>query len=126
MTAQRKRGRPIRFWQMRETVDRRGNKVLRADPDSVIEATAWGIPQRSSVAEMPGQQQINVIRVGTKAHLEGVGSWSIAEWDGAVWDVAAPPAYHHGAGRHVRHWSIDLREKPGGATKDSLPEVPNG
>ncbi|PSL04131.1 hypothetical protein CLV30_106136 [Haloactinopolyspora alba] len=123
MSRQRRHGRPIRFWQMREVTDRRGNKVLAADPDSVIETTAWGIPQRSSIASMAGQQQINVIRVGVTRDLPGVGSFSRAEWDGSVWDVAAPPAYHHGT-RHVRHWSIDLRERPGGAAKDALPEVP--
>ena len=126
MTVQRRRGRPIRIFQMREITDRRGNKRLVADPNSMIETTAWAIPQRSSIASMPGQQQINVIRVGIKDDLPGVGAWSIAHWDGYEWDVAAPPARHYGMSRHVRHWSLDLRQRPGGATQDSLPEVGDG
>jgi hypothetical protein len=117
VTVQRKRGQPLKLWPMVQTVDNRGNKTL-GPGGTPHETKGWVIPQRSSKAEVPGQQQINVIRIGV-AVLPGVGLWSQAEWDGRLFDVAAPPAYHHGT-RHVRHWSIDLRERPGGATKEAI------
>ena len=72
---------------------------------------AWVFPQRSAKAEVPGQQHINVIRIGTDVLDDRVDIWSRVEFMGRSWDVAAPPAYHHGT-RHTRHWTLDLRERP--------------
>ena len=95
-----------------QTTDNRGNAVSSADEDNPItDIKAAFIPQRSARAEVPGQAQINVTRMVVKAHIPGMDLWSRVEWDGAVWDVVSPPAYHHGT-RHTRHWSIDLRERP--------------
>lgn len=113
MTMQRKRGQAITLWPVVTVVDRRGNDVRAADKTSPIEERGWVIPQRSARAEVVGQQQINVIRIGIKANLAGVELWSEAEYDGKPWDLVTPPAYHHGT-RHTRHWSIDLRERPSG------------
>ncbi len=63
-------------------------------------------------AELPGQQQINVTRMIVDPDLPNVNLWSRVLWRGVVWDVVSPPQYHHGATRHVRHWSLDLRERP--------------
>lgn len=114
MSAQRRRGQSIKVWKRILVTDGRGNKVLTADPNSPYEETAAVIPQRSSKAEVPGQQQINVVRLILKPDLADVGLWSEVEYSGSKWDVAAPPAYHHGTRRHTRHWSIDIRERPDG------------
>lgn len=45
------------------------------------------------------------------ADLDDVDLWSRVEWNGKQWDIVTPPAYRHGS-RKVRHWSIDLRERP--------------
>ena len=111
MTVQRRRGQPVRIWKTRAVVDRRGNQDILADADGPHEVLAAMIPQRSTRAEVPGQAQINVMRMLVAAGLDDVNLWSRVEWHGRMWDVVSPPAYHHGT-RHTRHWSIDIRERP--------------
>jgi len=108
---QRRRGQIAKVWKTVETVDNRGNTVLVADPASPHEVRVAVIPQRSARAEVPGQQQINVIRLLVDANLPDVTLWSRVELDGKQWDLVTPPAYHHGT-RQTRHWSIDVRERP--------------
>ena len=111
MSLQRRRGQAITLWPVTEAVDRRGNRVRAADEANAITTKGWVIPQRSARAEVVGQQQINVIRIGIAADLAGIELWSNVVYGGKDWDVVTPPAYHHGT-RHTRHWSIDLRERP--------------
>ncbi|MGW1258458.1 phage head completion protein [Streptomyces sp. NPDC002513] len=111
MSVQRRRGQRARVWRTVEVVDNRGNTVVTAAPEGPIEVRAAFIPQRSSRAEVPGQQQINVTRMIVNAALEGVSLWSRVEYNGREWDIVSPPAYHHGD-RRTRHWSIDIRERP--------------
>lgn len=110
---QRRRGQDIVIWPAKLVTDRRGNETKVADPDNKIETRGWVIPQRSARAELPGQQKINVVRIGVNSDLAGVELWSHVEYDGKHWDIVTPPAYHHGT-RHNRHWSIDMRERPSG------------
>lgn len=113
MSMQRRRGMPIKVWKRKETTDRRGNVTLAADlsQPADYELRAWAIPERSSRAEVPGQQQIDVIRMGIDPHVEDVGVWAIVQHDNDYWDVVSPPAYHHGT-RHTRHYSVMLRRRP--------------
>ncbi|WP_394615886.1 hypothetical protein JNUCC0626_40150 [Lentzea sp. JNUCC 0626] len=111
MSHQRKRGQRARVWKAVQAIDRRGNHVTRAQPDGPHEVRAAFIPQRSSKAEVPGQQQINVTRMIVSADLEDVNLWSRVEWKGRQWDIVSPPQYHHGT-RRTRHWSLDIRERP--------------
>lgn len=111
MSVQRRRGETARIWKMVQIIDGRGNETLRADPTSPHEVRAAFIPQRSSRAEVPGQQQINVVRMIVDHGLADVGLWSRVEYQGKQWDVVTPPSYHHGT-RKTRHWSIDIRERP--------------
>lgn len=111
MTRQRSRGVLIKVWPTHQITDSRGNLTtvvnLEADP-YVVSAAA--IPQRSSRAEVPGQQEINVARLIVDPDLPDVNLWSRVEYLGDMWDVISPPAYHHGS-RRVRHWSIDIRKR---------------
>lgn len=111
MSLQRRRGQDIKVWKTKIVKDSRGNDVITASDADPHIVRAIAIPQRSSKAEVPGQQQINVIRLIVDALLPDVNLWSRVEYDGRMWDVAAPPAYHHGT-RRTRHWSIDVRERP--------------
>lgn len=111
MTIQRRRGQYARVWRTTVTTDNRGNRVIGAVEELKHPVRAAFIPQRSSRAEVPGQQQINVTRMIVSADLPDVNLWSRIEWNGSLWDVVAPPQLHHGT-RHVRHWSIDIRERP--------------
>ncbi|MGZ2360732.1 phage head-tail adapter protein [Streptomyces sp. 372A] len=99
------------MWRTKEVVDRRGNSVVAVDESSPVTVRAAFIPQRSGKAEVPGQQQINVVRMIVDARVEGVTMWSRVEYLGRMWDLVTPPAYHHGD-RRTRHWSIDIRERP--------------
>ena len=109
---QRRRGQPAKVWPTRTLTDSRGNAVVAVDLDAVpIEVRAAFIPQRSARAEVPGQQQIDVVTMLVAADLPEVNLWARVLWRDRYWDVVSPPAYHHGT-RHVRHWSMDLRERP--------------
>lgn len=111
MSHQRRRGQPVVIYPEKLIVDRRGNHVLGPDMDSPIHTKAVTIPQRSAKAEVPGQAVIDVTRLIVGADLGEVGLQSRVEWNGEMWDVVTPPAYHHGT-RHTRHWSIDIRRRP--------------
>lgn len=110
-TVQRRRGLPAVIYKSKVVTDSRGNEVRMVDEANPYHVTVWAIPQRSQRAEVPGQQDIDVVRFGTDADLVGVDSWSQIEYRGERYDVVIPPAYHHGT-RHVRHWSIDCRKRP--------------
>lgn len=111
MSHQRRRGQWATVLKTKVVEDSLGNEHMVPDPDNTERVKAWLFPQRSSKAEVAGQQHINVIRIGVPP-IEGVDLWSRVEFMGKSWDVAAPPAYHYGASRVTRHWSIDLRERP--------------
>lgn len=111
MSVQRRRGQTVRIWKSTATTDNRGNVVILADEDGPHEVRAAAIPQRSARAEVPGQAQINVVRLLVEEDLEDVTLWSRVEYNGRLWDVAAPPALHYGS-RETRHWAIDIRERP--------------
>jgi len=110
-TVQRERGQSAIVYRTHTITDHRGNKVKVANMDDPIPIKAWFAPQRSARAEVPGQVQIDVMRMGVDAGLSGMDLWSRIEWMGSQWDIVSPPAYHNGT-RHTRHWTIDLRKRP--------------
>lgn len=110
MSVQRRRGQKVVLYGRKTITDARGNQVVVVDWDAKYDTTAAVIPQRSSRAELPGQQQIDVVRLIVD-RLPNVGLWSEVQYEAATWDVIAPPAYHHGS-RRTRHWSIDIRRRP--------------
>lgn len=111
MSIQRRRGQTATVYRTKVTVDNRGTKLIGIDLDNPIQVRAAFIPQRSARAEVPGQVQINVVRMIVDSGLPDVNLWSRVDWQGKQWDVVTPPAHRHGT-RHTRHWSIDLRERP--------------
>lgn len=111
MSLQRRRGLTATIFKLAEVTDHRGNKTLAPDRLNPLKVKAWAIPQRSSKAEVPGQQVINILRLGVPADTPDVQVWNIVVWNGLEYDIVAPPAYRHGT-RQVRHFSVDLRERP--------------
>lgn len=111
MTYQRRRGSRITIYPFAMKRDARGNDVKVPDFDNPIVRRASWTPQRSSRAEVPGQVEVNVIRVQLPPDLPNVGLWAEVDFLGKRWDVAAPPS-EYGGTRHVRHDSVDLRELP--------------
>jgi hypothetical protein len=109
---QRRRGQPATVWPTTTVTDGCGNRLVAVDMTAPpIEVTAVFIPQRSARAEVPGQQQIDVVTMIVAPDLPDVNLWSRVLWRGRYWDVVSPPAFHYGT-RHTRHWSMDLRERP--------------
>lgn len=108
---QRRRGMPCVIYRSHDVTDRRGNKARVWTSENPHNVRATIMPERSGKAEVPGQQQINVIRIIVPPNLEDVDLYSRVEFDGKVWDIAAPPAYRRGT-RHTEHWSITLRQRP--------------
>lgn len=111
---QRRRGSEAKIWRTEIVTDRRGNRVVQAVPATPHLVRCALIPERSSKAEVPGQQGIAVMQMIVDADLEGVNLWSRVEVIGEVWDVVSPPIFHKGT-RHTRHWTISIRKRPSGA-----------
>lgn len=83
MSLRRRRGQTARIWKSRTITDRRrGNDVVMADADGPHEVRAVSLPKRSSKAEVPGQQQINVMRMLVDPGLADVNLWSRVKWAG--------------------------------------------
>jgi hypothetical protein len=110
VSVQRKRGETITIYRTATTTDKRGNIVIARTPLNPHEVRAAVIPQRSSEAQVPGQQQTDVVRLLVDADLPDVDLWSMVEFRGRQWDVVTPPALHVGT-RRTRHWSIDVRAR---------------
>ena len=108
---QRRRGVTVTIYPSKLTTDRRGNATWLPDEDAPLLASVWVIPERGARAEMAGQMDIDVTRMGTKSDLAGVNIWSRVKWDGVWYDMVTPPAHHEGT-RHSRHWSIVIRKRP--------------
>lgn len=108
---QRRRGQSATVYPYREVTDRRGHRVRVVDEDNPVVVVAAFIPDRSSRAELPGQQQIHVVKMIVRDDVAGCELWAQVEWRGSRWDVVTPPAYHHGT-RHTRHVTVSLRRRP--------------
>lgn len=112
MTHQRKRGDIIKVYKTSLVTDRRGNETITWVPTDPHVVHASITPVRGSRAEVPGQQEINVYHCTVPPDLTLVDLWSRVEWKGNTWDVVAPPVAHKGT-RATRHWSFDIRLRPG-------------
>lgn len=108
---QRRRGQQGLIYKSSVITDHRGNRVEVPEADGPYTVRFAAIPQRSARAEVPGQAQINVVRLLLDPDLEDVDLWSRVDWDGKTWDVVTPPSLHYGT-RRTRHLSIDIRERP--------------
>lgn len=108
---QRRRGQFVNVYPVTTQKDARGNEHVVADMDNPIQVRAVFVPTRSAVAEVPGQQQIDVTRMIVRHDVPNVDMWSKVEWQGYLWDVVAPPSYHHGT-RQTRHYTLDIRRRP--------------
>jgi hypothetical protein len=111
VSVQRRRGEWIEVYRLRESVDRRGNEIIEVDPTSTTRVRAAVVPERSSRAEVPGQQQINMVKALVALDTPDVHLWGRVKHDGQEWDIAAPPERHKGAAG-TGHFTVMLRERP--------------
>lgn len=108
---QRKRGYWIDLFPTIVTEDRRGVVTRAPDMDNPIPTRAVILPERSSKAEVPGQQVINVVRVIIDYKFsENIDIHSRLRWDGKEWDIITPPEHHRGTS-HTRHVTIMARQR---------------
>lgn len=91
-------------------MDSRGTTVEAPDLENGREERVWITPERSSRAEVPGQQSIDIVRIGVDPDVPDVTLWSRVRIDGVDYDLAAPPTPPYGS-RHVRHYSLTLRRR---------------
>lgn len=107
---QRRRGEDITLYRPTEQTDRRGNRTLIPNGESVTVRCAESF-DRSNRAEVPGQQKVEQISVILPQDVDAQ-LWTVALFRGEYWDVSAPPARRRGS-RHVRHQTALLRIRPG-------------
>ena len=118
MTVQRRRlGQTVEVYGRKKVTTLRGSVQWIVDYQSpAYVGPVWIVPDRSQRAEVKGQQEIKVYTMGMddvpKLHTDETGLWTFVKWGGKMWDIIAPPLYHHGASRHTRHWTISIRERP--------------
>lgn len=111
-SVQRRRGQEVAFWPETVTHDMRGNRIVFVDMDAEpTRVRAAVVPNRANRAEVPGQQEVDVYDAIVDPDIPGMGLWARAFWRGSYWDVASPPAYHHGS-PHVRHVTVTMRRRP--------------
>jgi|SRR5690606_15785283 len=113
MTYQRRRGQRALVYVAQDVTDSLGNHHREPDLDNPIEVRAAFSFERSNRAEVPGQQQVNVINMVTTQDIPGIDMWGRVWWNNSWWDIESPPAWRFGS-RHVRHLTIQLRERPHG------------
>lgn len=107
MTYQRKNlGQDVTFFPAVRHVDARGDVRILPNLDDPRVHKAVIYSADTGIAEVPGNMGINVINLVTDPHLPDIDEWAIFEWDGAYWNLAAPPRIWYGATRHTHHWRL--------------------
>lgn len=106
------RGEVAEIWAATARADSRGNQTFSVDdgPPTYTVRAAFSA-DRSARAEVPGQQEIDVVRMIVPHDLPLVNTFARVRWRGVWWDVVAPPARRLG-NRHTRHWTLTIRKRP--------------
>lgn len=90
------------------------NNLVKVPSDTPVKVHATTTFDRSSIAELPGQIDLSVIKCVTRD--APVGSWARVVFDDQEWDLAAPPRFSPGMSKNTRFVSFTLRSRPGKAT----------
>lgn len=102
----------IEIWPTVERTNRRGDVVRGADVDAEPFVTYGSVSAlRSQRAEVPGQQEVDIVRIAFNAPIPGLDTTSRVRIGESLYDVVTPPSKRHGS-RHVQHWTVDLRRRP--------------
>lgn len=110
MSMQRRRGREVEFFGTVERTSRRGDTVKVPSDAAAWVTRCSESAERSSRAELPGQQGIDVITIRVSAARD-VALFDRARYRNLWWDVVAPPSVRNGS-RHVQHQTVLLRRRP--------------
>jgi hypothetical protein len=87
------------------------NNLVKVPADTPIKIRATTSYDRSSIAELPGQIDVSVVKC--VARDAPVGSWARVVYDNREWDLASPPRFSPGMSKTTRFVSFTLRSRPG-------------
>lgn len=83
-----------------------------ADLENPIRLRASTTADRSQIADLQGQVDVEVMRVKTRSYPgRSGGTWSRVELDGIEYDLAEPPRFTRGPSRSLSHWTFTLRSR---------------
>lgn len=115
------------LWPVRTIHNRHGEAEYSADLDNPIRLRVTTSEDRSQIADLPGQVDVDIMRVISRHYpgREG-GTWSRCRLDGVDYDLAEPPRFSPGPSKASEHWEFKLRSRADLASKDPGPifEVP--
>lgn len=97
---------------VRVTTGRGYSTEWAQDLDNPIRMRVTTAGDRSQIADLHGQVDVEVMKVKTRTYPGRVGgTWSRVELDGVEYDLAEPPRYTKGASKAMSHWSFTLRSR---------------
>lgn len=91
--------------------DSRGN-LVKIPATTPVEVRATTSVDRSSIAELPGQIEVEVLRCVTRD--APVGSWARVVYNNKEWDLVSPPRFSPGRSKATKFVSFTLRSRPTG------------
>lgn len=87
------------------------NNLVKIPAETPVKMHATTALDRSSIAELPGQIDLEVVKVVTRD--APVGSWARILHNNREWDLAAPPRFSPGMSKATRFVSFTMRSRPG-------------
>ena len=93
------------------------NNLVKVPSETPVKVRATTSYDRSSIAELPGQIDVDVLKCVTRD--APVGSWARIIHDGKEWDLASPPRFSPGASKATRFVQFTLRSRPGTVVEPS-------
>lgn len=99
-------------WPSIEVTNSRGSTEWTQDLDNPIRMRVTTSMDRSQIADLPGQVDVEVVKVKTRTYpgRDG-GTWARCQLDGVEYDLAEPPRYTKGPSRTLSHWTFTLRSR---------------
>lgn len=100
------------LWPAIQVTSRRGSTEWSQDLNNPIRLRVTTTGDRSQIADLQGQVDVEVFRVKTRTYpgRQG-GTWSRCELDGVEYDLAEPPRYTKGPSPTLSHWTFTLRSR---------------
>lgn len=87
------------------------NNLVKVPSDTPVKLRATTSYDRSSIAELPGQIDVSVVRCVTRD--APLGSWARVVYNNREWDLASPPRFSPGMSKTTAYVSFTLRSRPG-------------
>lgn len=99
-------------WPSTQVENSRGDVEWSQDLENPIRMRVTTAMDRSQIADLPGQVDVEVVKVKTRTYPgHGGGTWSRCQLDGVEYDLAEPPRYTKGPSRALSHWTFTLRSR---------------